>query len=107
MNQFANRLVAVIVSIVLMVAGFMFSVVAFGVIAILALVIGGWFWWKTRAIRRQMREQMQDISQAMAEGRREAAQAAADEHAIEGEFVRESEKRDPQKNPADDSHKLN
>lgn len=86
MSQFANKLVAIIVSIVLMAAGLMFSVVAFGVIAILALVVGGWFWWKTRAIRRQMREQMADMSRAMDQ----QSSPASHEDIIEGEFVRET-----------------
>jgi len=37
-----------------------FSVTAFLILSAVALVFGGWFWWKTRALRRAMRDQMQD-----------------------------------------------
>lgn len=49
-----GKLVAFVVGTLLLIAGFMFSVVALAVIAVVGLGIWGWLWWKTRALRRQM-----------------------------------------------------
>jgi hypothetical protein len=35
----------------------MFSLVALAVVAVGGLMLWGWLWWKTRAIRQQIREQ--------------------------------------------------
>lgn len=51
-----SRLLAFVLSVVLLVLGFMFSLVALAVVAVLVLIIGGRLWWKTRDLRRQMRE---------------------------------------------------
>lgn len=42
----------------LLVVGFMFSVIALAVVAVFGLIGLGYFWWKTRALRRAIREQM-------------------------------------------------
>jgi len=42
----------------LLVIGFMFSVIALAVVAVLGMIGLGYFWWKTRALRRAIREQM-------------------------------------------------
>ena len=52
------------------------------VIAVGGLIIGGWLWWKTRAIRQQMKD-MQATMQTQ--------QPATEGHIIEGEVIRESE----------------
>ena len=49
-----GKLMAFVVGTLLLVAGFMFSVVALAVITVVGLGIWGWLWWKTRALRRQM-----------------------------------------------------
>ena len=49
-----GKLMAFVVGTLLLIAGFMFSVVALAVIAVVGLGIWGWLWWKTRALRRQM-----------------------------------------------------
>jgi len=77
-----GKLVALIVGAVLLVLGFMFSVVILAVVAVVLLVGGGWFWWKTRELRRIMREQA--AAQA-ARGTR--GPAPADGEIIEGEAV--------------------
>lgn len=45
-------------TIILLVLGFMFSVVILAVIAVLGVLGLGFLWWKTRAVRRAIREQM-------------------------------------------------
>ena len=42
----------------LLILGFMFSVVILSVIAVIGLGFWGYFWWKTRALRRGMQANM-------------------------------------------------
>ena len=68
---------------VLFLAGaLMFSLVFFAVIAVAGLVLWGWFWWKTRALRRQIREQMQAQSVEM------DSAPESEGKVIEGEVIR-------------------
>lgn len=53
-----GKLVAALLTTVLLVVGFMFSLVLLAVVAVLGVIGLGYFWWKTRAIRRVMRERM-------------------------------------------------
>ncbi len=80
-SGFFGRLVAVLIGAGLLVLGLMFSVVLIIVAAAAGLVIWGWFWWKTRALRRQMRERMDtpfgNVEPVQPEGR-----------IIEGEVIR-------------------
>ena len=69
-----RNLFALIVGSVLLVLGFMFSLVLFAVIAVLGLAVWGYLVWKTRKLRRAMREQA-------------AREQAASGHAIDGEAV--------------------
>lgn len=78
------KLLAFLLSAALFVLAFMFSVVALAVVAVVGLGVAGWFWWKTRALRRQMREQGSMAS---------AGRAQADGEIIEGEVVREDAPR--------------
>src|SRR5574343_1163710 len=83
-----GKLLAFILSASLLVLGFMFSLVALAVIAIAGIALGGWLWWKTRALRRQMRD---DIAAAPS-----AQPAPMDDGAIiEGEFIREQPDNGP------------
>jgi hypothetical protein len=76
-QSFVGRLLAFLLTALLLVVGFMFSLVALAVLAVGGTVFAGWLWWKTRALRK---------------GIREAAPAAArrDDQVIEGEFIRET-----------------
>ncbi|THF64503.1 hypothetical protein E6C76_10565 [Pseudothauera nasutitermitis] len=51
-----QKLVAVIVGGAMFVLALMFSVVLFAAVVAVGVVVWGWLWWKTRAVRRQMRE---------------------------------------------------
>lgn len=55
-NVFRNVL-ALLTGAILLILGFLFSVVVLAVIAVLGLAVGGYLWWKTRTLRRAMREQ--------------------------------------------------
>lgn len=52
-----GRLLTIAAGAVLMVAAFMFSLLVFAVALAGGLLVGGYLWWKTRELRRQMREQ--------------------------------------------------
>lgn len=76
------KLAALVLSAAFLVLGFMFSLVALAVVAIAGIVLGGWLWWKTRVLRKQM--------QAMREARNMGkAQPAHNDQVIEGECSRE------------------
>ena len=77
------QVLTAILGVIVLAGALMFSLVFFAVIAVAGLILWGWFWWKTRALRRQIREQMQaqsvdaPDSEPMAEG-----------EVIEGEVIR-------------------
>jgi len=52
-----GKLLALVVGMVFLVAGLVFSIVIFAVIAGAGLAAWGYFWWKTRALRQAMRQQ--------------------------------------------------
>jgi hypothetical protein len=45
------------VAVVLLVGAFVVSVFVFAIVATAALLVGGYLWWKTRELRRQLRAQ--------------------------------------------------
>jgi hypothetical protein len=60
MNQqpgFFTKLLTLLASVVLLIVGLMFSVLFLAVVAAVGLVVWGYFWWKTRELRKVMREQ--------------------------------------------------
>lgn len=73
--------------LILLVLGFMFSIVAFVVLAIGAGVVWCYFLWKTREIRRQLREQQQGFRPPPETG-------GVEGDIIEGEVIRETEFRE-------------
>lgn len=75
------RLLGFLLSAVLLVLAAMFSLVALAVVAVGGLLFAGCFWWKTRALRRQLR--------TMAEAERPASGRPAGDAVIDGEWVRE------------------
>lgn len=51
-----QKLLALVVGATLLILGFMFSVVVLAIVAVLGVIGFGYFWWKTRALRKAMRE---------------------------------------------------
>jgi len=49
-----GRIATLVAGGVLVVLGFMFSLVLLAVVAVLGLAAWGYFWWKTRGLRRAM-----------------------------------------------------
>lgn len=54
------KLLATVGGVVLLVLGFMFSLVVLAVALVVGLGVWGWFWWKTRKLRQQINEQMRE-----------------------------------------------
>ena len=79
------KVAAFVVGTALLVVGFMFSLVALAVLAVGAVLIGGWLWWKTRAVRRQIEEQLAQQTSFQPD------EPVFDGRIIEGEAVREPE----------------
>ena len=80
------RIVAFVLGTILLVVGFMFSLVALAVVAVIVVIVGTWFWWKTRAVRRQIEEQLAQQPPFQPD------EPEFDGRIIEGEAVRETEK---------------
>jgi Flp pilus assembly protein TadB len=77
----AGRVIGFVGAVIVAILAFMFSLAALAVIAVGGALLGGWLWWKTRAVRQQMQDRMQQ----------QAQQQPADGYVIEGEVVRETE----------------
>lgn len=53
---FFTKLLTLLASVILLIVGFTFSVLFLAVVAAAGLVVWGYFWWKTRELRKVMRE---------------------------------------------------
>ena len=58
-QSLAARIVGGVCAVIAFGVALMFSAVVFVGIVLAALAFWGYFWWKTRALRKQIREQMQ------------------------------------------------
>jgi fatty acid desaturase len=52
----AAKILALVGGAILLVLGFMFSLVLLSVLVVVGLALGAWFFWKTRHLRKAMRE---------------------------------------------------
>lgn len=90
-----GKLFALIFGAILLVLGFMFSLVILAVAAVIGLAAFGYFWWKTRALRKVLREQQAAAANAKPAGG----------EVFEGEAVVVEEYRaEAQRLPAGDRH---
>jgi len=78
------RILATIAAVGLFVLAFTMSVFVLAGALVLGLVAWGWFWWKTRALRRALREQMRNAPPAGREA------TIIEGTIIEGEVIRDS-----------------
>ena len=85
-SSLLGNIAAVIVGALLLVAGFMFSVVALAVIATVGLGVWAWLWWKTRALRRQIAAVQADAGPAHRHRTRPMPEGQG--LVIEGEIIR-------------------
>jgi len=82
MANFLQRAAALAVGLVLTIAALIFASVILAVAAAIAIVLGGWLWWRTRDVRRELKRR--DL-EARSAGRSEGA-------VIEGEYRRIDER---------------
>ncbi|MGQ0545366.1 MAG: phosphate regulon sensor protein PhoR [Betaproteobacteria bacterium] len=79
MANFLQKAFALAVGLVLMIAALVFASVVLAVAAAIAIVLGGWLWWRTRHLRRELQ-------------RRAAEAPPAGRATIEGEYRRIDER---------------
>ena len=91
-QSLAARIVGAVCAVIAFGVALMFSAVVFVGLALAALAFWGYFWWKTRALRRAMQEQMrtQGFEPPPGDAPRNAPGEA---NVIEGESVRVDEER--------------
>jgi predicted tellurium resistance membrane protein TerC len=80
---FLQRLGGVLIAVVLTIAALIFASVILAVAAAIAIVVGGWLWWRTRDVRRELRRR--DLEGTADVERAESA-------VIEGEYRRIDER---------------
>lgn len=91
-----TKALAIVAGGMMLVAGLFVSAVVFSVLLVAGVVAGGWFWWKTRDLRKQLGERMammQEMQQRQA-GRRPFSSTADTDSAdvIDGDYIRETER---------------
>ena len=89
-QSLATRIVGAVIAVIVFGLALMFSAVVFVVLAVVALGLWVYFWWKTRAIRAQLEEQMRAQAQYRNAGSQTTG-ATSDGDVIEGEAVRVAE----------------
>ncbi len=80
---FLQRLGGVLIAIALTIAALIFASVILAVAAAIAIVVGGWLWWRTRDVRRELKRR--DLESTPDVERAEGA-------VIEGEYRRIDER---------------
>jgi len=83
-----GRIIGAVVGVIALGVALMFSAVVFVVLAVVVLALWGYFWWKTRTLRRQMQEQMRSP-----EFESRQPEMTGDGDIIEGEAVRLDDER--------------
>lgn len=73
-----------------LVLAFMFSLVALAIVAVGGLLLWGWLWWKTRAVRKLIREQG-ITPESMARSNVSSSESSGSGYIIEGEAIRETD----------------
>ena len=96
-----GRVLGVVAGTILAVCALFVSVVAFAAVLVVGAVAGGWFWWKTRDIRRQLRSEMARMQESLQRGQpfepgspfdrsTREQRSSGDGEVIEGDFIREA-----------------
>jgi hypothetical protein len=80
-KQLALKALVVVGGVLMLASAFLLSLVFLAIGSALVLTVGGYLWWRTRALRRQMRARMQAALQPQFGG-----------EVIEGEVVSEARK---------------
>jgi hypothetical protein len=83
-----GQLLTLVGALLALALAFMFSLVFFAVLATAGLALWLYFWWTTRALRRQMRDQRAEPMPARDFGRSASESVPASGEVIEGQAVR-------------------
>ena len=90
-----GRALALIAGGVVLVAGLFVSALVFSVLLVAGVVAGGWFWWKTRGLRKELGERMAQMQRMQGGGqRRDGPDRAPSGDVLDGDFIREAERPD-------------
>lgn len=84
-----GRILAAVVSIAVLVVGFMFSLAIFAVALVVGVLVFGWMWWKFRKAIRQARQdpRFQQFNEQMRRGA-QPHHGASRGDVIEGEVIK-------------------
>ena len=88
-----GRALTIIAGGLVLVAGLFVSAVIFSVLLVVGVVAGGWFWWKTRALRRQLGERMAQMQRMQAGQRPGDAVRDPSGEVLDGDFIQEGDRR--------------
>ena len=58
-SGFLGKILTTLASVAVLAMAFMLSLLIFAVVAAIGLMLGGYLWWKTRELRKQMRDRPQ------------------------------------------------
>lgn len=76
-----GKLLSLVLGVAFLFLVFMFSLIALATVAFGGVMLWGWLWWKTRAIRKEMGKQMGEPS----------PKTPTEGYIIEGEAIREAD----------------
>lgn len=86
-QSFFGRVLTFVLTAVMVVLSLTFSLAILAVAAVVGLVVAGWFWWKTRTLRKTMQEAMREAATAPRADRMADLDGG---QVIDGECVRET-----------------
>ncbi len=96
-SAWLGRVLSYVATLVLLGLALMFSFVVFAVLAVLGIVVGTWFWWKTRTLRRELEragqswQESQDFRQTDTKGTQGTQSTQGEGAVIEGHAHRVEE----------------
>lgn len=64
-SRWIGRVLGIVVGTAIAIGALFVSVVAFSVVLVVGVVVGGWLWWRTREVRRRFREEVAKMQQAL------------------------------------------
>ena len=81
-----GRALAIAAGGLVLIAGLFVSAVVFSVMLVVGLAAGGWLWWKTRHVRRDLRERLAEMQ------RMQAGERAPNADVIDGDYIRDPDR---------------
>jgi len=91
-----GRALAVVAGGVILLAGLFVSALVFSVLLVVGAVAGGWLWWKTRDLRRDLGERLAQMQRAQRPGSSgdapQGPRAGSSSQVLDGDFIRETDR---------------